>query len=136
MMHRMESAGATLGSHILNQAPWLVAWVIWLVFVNVVSAVFAIRHWEARWVLVAFVVNVPLMNLLYDSFGFVRILGLSHIIVWTPLLVFLVLRRSRFNPRTPFGAWIGVLVLTNGVSLLVDYVDLARFLMGDGARPQ
>jgi hypothetical protein len=131
----MESETATLGSHMMNQAPWLVAWLMWLVFVNVVSVIFVIRHTEARWVLVAFVVNVPLMNLLYDSYGFVRVLGLSHIIVWTPLLVFLVLRRSRFNPRTLFGGWITVLMLTNGISLVVDYVDLARFLMGDGALP-
>ena len=135
-MSRMETEGATLGSHIMNQAPWLVAWVGWIVFVNVVSVIFAIRHAEARWVLVAFVVNVPLMNLLYDSYGFVRVLGLSHIIVWTPLLVFLILRRSRFNPRTPFGAWITALMVTNATSLVVDYVDLARFLMGDGALPQ
>jgi hypothetical protein len=105
------------------------------VFLNVVSVVFAVRHSEARWVLVALVVSVPLMNLLFDTYGYVRVLGLAHVLVWTPLLVFLLLRRSRIGVKTPFGVWLHALMLTNAISLAIDYVQVARFVMERSSAP-
>lgn len=122
--------------HILNQEAWLVAWVFWMIVLNTASLLFAWRHREARWVLLAWIVNGPLMSYLFQTYGFVRLLGLSHVIVWTPLLLYLWPRWGGFEPRTPFGAWARVLVLTNTASLVIDYVDVIRYFAGDGALPQ
>jgi len=68
---------------------------------------------------------------LYDAVGFVRLLGLPHIVVWTPLAAYLVWRlRQRDLPAAPR---IVTVVFTASIclSLAFDYVDVARWLMGE-----
>ncbi len=132
----MEAEAATLLDHILNQSPVLKIWVFWLMIVNTASVLFVFRHVDARWVLAAWLINLSLMDYLYETYGFVRLLGLSHVIVWTPLLVYVGGRWRTFDPRSSFGVWIFALLATNAVSLLFDYVDVARYFLGDGALPQ
>jgi len=122
----------TFNQHLLAQSPLVVGWVAWLVIMNLGAVVFAWRHVEARWVLAAMLVNMPFMNMLFYFFGYTRILGLSHIIFWTPLLVYLWRRRKDLEPKTPFGIYIRVLFLSNLVSLAIDYTDVIRYLLGDG----
>lgn len=131
-----EGSPTTLFEHVLAQETWLVIWVFWLIILNTASILFVWRHVEARWVLLAFLVNGPIMNYLFGTYGFVRLLGLSHVIVWTPLLVYLWMRRERFDRRTFFGGWVLVLMITDGISLVVDYIDVVRYALGDGALPQ
>lgn len=125
----------TLMGHIMNQTPILVAWVTWLMIVNTASILFAGRHVEARWILAAWLVNFALMSGLFAAFGFTRILGLSHVLVWTPLLVYLWRRSSGAPAGSAFTTWILALFVSNAVSLLFDYVDVARYLLGDGLLP-
>jgi hypothetical protein len=42
-------------------------------------------------------------------------------------------RRSDFDSTTWFGWWVYVLMLTNTVSLVIDYVDVIRYALGDRA---
>ncbi len=65
-----------------------------------------------------------------------RLLGLSHVLVWTPVLIYLGRQWTSFDRRTLFGAWVTVLIVTNGISLAFDYVDVVRYFAGDGALPQ
>ncbi len=132
----MLDANLDLMGHIFNQTPYLVVWVSWLMAVNTMSVLFVARHVEARWVLGAWLVNLPLMTVLFDSVGFVRLLGLSHIVVWTPLLIYLWTRRAECDLKTGFGKWAMALFLSNGLSLAIDYVDIVRYMMGDGSLPQ
>ena len=126
----------TMMDHILNQAHVFRLWVFWLMIVNTASLLFVFRHVPARWVLLAWVINMPLMNYLYETYGFVRLLGLSHVLVWTPVLIYLGLKWRSFRLRTLFGAWVAVLIVTNGISLGFDYVDVVRYFAGDGMLPQ
>jgi len=75
--------------------------------------------------------NMPLIMYLFDTIGWVRIPGLSYIIVWTPLLIFLWLRRENIKLKTPFRIYITTLYFTNAFSLLIDYIDLVRYFVGD-----
>jgi hypothetical protein len=134
----VAEAPTTLMGHILNQGLLLVAWVLWLVVVNSASIVFVRAHREARWVLAAWLVNFAVMSLLFERFGFVRLLGLAHVLVWTPLLVYLWrrlpdVRRNRGGGA--FRAWLGALMVSNAISLVIDYVDVVRYLAGDGSLP-
>ncbi|MEX2524977.1 MAG: hypothetical protein WD750_08465 [Gammaproteobacteria bacterium] len=116
----------------MSQPTWVVIWVFWLVFLNIASAaVFAWRHVEARWVLAAMLANMPFMNLLFSYFDYTRILGLSHIILWTPLLIYLWQRRQKIQLKTPFGIYIHALFISNFISLIIDYIDVIRYLLGD-----
>ena len=126
----------TMMDHILNQALVLRLWVFWLMIVNTASLLFVFRHVPARWVLLAWAINMPLMNYLYETYGFVRLIGLSHVLVWTPVLIYLGRQWRSFDRRTLFGAWVTVLIVTNGISLAFDYIDVVRYFAGDGALPQ
>lgn len=122
----------TLFSQIMEQPPAILYWVYWLMIINTASILFIIHRVEARWTLAAWLLNgIIIMPYLYDQFGFVRLLGLAHIIVWTPLLVYLLQRRAHFALPSITGIYFWLLIVTNAVSLGFDYVDLARYFLGD-----
>jgi hypothetical protein len=118
--------------HILQEPLWLRLWVFWMIGVNTLSLVF-LRHIEARWVLGAWLGNLVLMSVLFELNGYNRLLGLSHVVWWTPLLIYLFRRRDQLPAVGAYTTWVKVLFLTNGVSLIVDYIDVARYALGDRA---
>ncbi len=115
--------------HILAEPLWLRLWILWMVILNSAS-VFFLRRAEARWTLAAWLLNLFTMNRLFDAFGYTRILGLSHVLWWTPLVVYLFRRRASFGEGA-FGGWARWLALTLAASLAVDYVDVARWALGE-----
>lgn len=116
---------------IMAEPLWLQAWVYWMMLINTAAFLF-LRTTEGKAVAVAWVGNIITMSALYEIVGYVRLLGLSHVIWWTPLVIFLFLRRGQF-PNGKTAAWLWILLLTNSASLVIDYVDVARYFMGDGA---
>jgi hypothetical protein len=68
---------------------------------------------------------------LYDKFGYVKLLGLPHIILWTPLVVYLYgqIRREDM-PQWPKRIMVAVLAVFV-VSLVFDYVDAVRYILGE-----
>ena len=75
---------------------------------------------------------LPSTALLYHYFGYSRILGLSHIVFWTPTVVYLLKIRRTWRVReTWLGKWIVVALAVILISLVFDYVDLVRWLLGD-----
>lgn len=116
--------------HILRYPAWLQAWIVWLGLVNT-AAVFFLRHVQARWALAAFGGAAMMMSTLLELNGFNRLLGLAHVVFWTPLVVYLVRQRPHLGPDARFRAWVTTLLATNITSLAVDYCDVARYLLGD-----
>lgn len=121
----------SLMARLMAEPWWLQAWVGWMMLVNTAS-LFFLRYREARWVLAVWIGNVITMMALYEAVGYVRLLGLSHVLWWTPLLVYLVAVRERFAGNGVFGWWARVLLVTIAVSLVIDYIDVVRYFMGDG----
>lgn len=117
---------------ILREPSWLVGWVFTLVIFNTASILF-IRRVEARWVLAAWLVAIVLMNVLFAQFGYVRLLGLGHIIPWTPLIIYLWARRAHWYLESLSGKWIAGVFTVNLISLIIDYVDVIRWLLGERA---
>ena len=71
------------------------------------------------------------MWVLYEINGYNRFLGLAHVVFWTPLSIYLYRRlRNLFGPPL-FESWIRVLLASIGLSLVIDYVDVLRYIMGD-----
>jgi len=120
----------TLTEEIMSQPLWLQAWIGWMGLVNVTAIIF-LRRVEARWVAAAMIVAFPLMTWLHAQYGYQRILGLAHVVAWTPLLVYLWSRRAQWDIASLSGKWIAVLFATNLTSLVIDYVDVARYLTGE-----
>ncbi|MCH7911234.1 MAG: hypothetical protein IIB38_16670 [Candidatus Hydrogenedentes bacterium] len=71
------------------------------------------------------------MTLLAEQMGYTRILGLSHAIFWTPLVIYLFTRRKNFEWDTIYGKWLYILLVTNVASLVIDYIDIIRYIAGD-----
>jgi len=105
-------------------------WVFWLMLVNT-ACVFFLTHRTSRIVGLTWIGNVFTMMIMYWSFGFVRLLGLSHVIWWTPLLVWLVPRVLKERPGGRYGVWLRLLIVSDLTSLVIDYIDVARYLLGE-----
>lgn len=118
-------------SLIAREPLWLKSWVYWMIFINSISIFFAFTRNEAHWVLTAWLANLLTMPMLFDAVGYVRLLGLPHIVFWTPLVIYLWMKRRSFS-GTWAGRYLWVVMATNGASLVIDYIDVARYLAGDG----
>lgn len=105
-------------------------WLALLVTVNLVIPLFFLNRLEAQVVVAALLASVILMTVLTAFSGFTRILGLGHI-PWVPLLYFLWTRLDQIPADDFFGLWIRVLMMLNGVSLIIDAVDVGRYIGGD-----
>ena len=106
------------------------AWVFWMMIVNTAS-IFFLKHTEARICLAVWIPNGITMMLLAEQMGYVRLLGLSHIVWWTPLVIYLFMRRKEIDLKTPVGKWLVALLVTISLSLVIDYIDVARYIAGD-----
>jgi len=105
-------------------------WVYVLVLMNLAGALVFIGHYEARVVLGVFLVGGLLMGAITSVAGFTRLLGLGHFL-WFPLLAWLATRLGEIPADEPYGMWIRALMLINGTSLVIDVVDVVRYLAGD-----
>ena len=128
MLELMQNFQTDLGT----QPVWVQIWVTWLALINSASVIFVFTRPETRWTLIAWIVAFCSVFGLYAIFGFERILGLGHIIAWTPLLWYLWRRRGDNFLTHWSGIYLHLLFLTNLISLVFDYVDLVRYFLGHG----
>jgi len=71
------------------------------------------------------------MTQLYAMVGYVKLLGLPHIVFWTPAAIFLITQLRRPDmPKVPRFIILVVLSVIL-ISLVFDYTDLALYLLGD-----
>ena len=116
----------------ISQGP---AWVYWWTRVidasNWLLLPFAFFDQRARIAFSAWLANIVMIIALYNIYGYTRILGLSHILAWTPLLFYLLSKRKSFLQENLAGRYLYWFMGVIGVSLLFDYLDLIRFLAGD-----
>ncbi len=101
-----------------------------LVAVNFVVPLFYIQTLEAQLAIAAFFAGAIVQSTLHSRLGFVRLLGLGHIF-WIPLVIWFGFRLGEVGVDSPFGIWLASLVLLNSVSLVIDVVDVIRFVSGE-----
>ncbi len=110
-----------------------VHWQLWLMVLmafNLVIPLFLLSHVEAQVVLCVLVASLMLFTVLTARFGFTRILGLGHIF-WFPLIYLLWTRLDQSPADDVFGIWIRALITLNAASLVIDAVDVVRYIAGD-----
>jgi hypothetical protein len=105
-------------------------WLALLVSANFVVPLFFIERIEAQAVICAFIIGMGLMTALTARFGFSRILGLGHV-AWLPLIGFLLSRMSGFPSDDAFGIWLRAVIVLNAFSLVIDAVDVVRYVRGE-----
>jgi hypothetical protein len=108
--------------------PWNL-WVGLLAMVNMVGGLIFIRTMEGQLALVCLMFGFLIMWVIYAQKGFVRLLGLGHLIAWTPQIVFYI--QSVGNTAGWFQYWIISVLVVNGISMVIDFVDVVRYSLGD-----
>ena len=108
--------------------PWRL-WLLVLVGLNAVVPLFFLGRLESQLVLGAFLTSMVLFSVLTSRFGFTRLLGLGHL-AWIPLLIFLSTRLDAVPGDELFGIWMRALIALNGISLVIDAVDVVRYVGG------
>lgn len=92
-------------------------------------------NWRFRWEPLAIIGSLALAGLfmteLFDRYGYVRLLGLAHLVVWAPIYGWLLWRRRAIGFKTVWGKYVHWYLLITGISLVVDAVDVIRYLAGD-----
>ncbi len=122
---------------VLMLSPVIVVWSGWMFGLSVIAPVVLLLfpgEWRDRIVVAAACVAViVLMPLWHAQVGYVRLVALPHIVVWTPLAIYLYRRRKHFAAPWPVRWTVAALMATIVVSLGFDYVDLLRWLLGERA---
>jgi len=134
------SVPATLNEAMSSEPMWLRVWVLTLVFTHLAALLFVVYRRDSRWavrvepiaIVVSFFLAGEAMNWLFHQVGYVRLLGLAHLVFWTPVYVWIFSRRSRIGRGSMFGEYIIVYLIIAGVSLGIDLIDVIRYLLGDG----
>lgn len=137
--HTMSDA-PTLAQMMMQQPLWLQAWIGVLVVTNLAAAAFLVRRdadgvrnicWPALAILGAFFGAAMLMDWLYAQYGYVRLLGLAHLVFWTPVYGWvLARRRSLAATGSAFARYLAVYLVVDGISLVIDVIDVVRYLTG------
>ncbi len=105
-------------------------WVAVLIILNGIVPLFFFGHLEAKLVLGVAVVNTIAVIALIALAGFTRLVGMGHAL-WIPLIYFLWGSLAQHPATTAFGVWLRLLMAANAASLVMDTIDVIRFLRGD-----
>ena len=105
-------------------------WLMLLIAINMVVPLFYFDRLEAQVILGALFASMMLMLIITARTGFTRLLGLGHIL-WLPLLFFLWSQLDQIPADDFFGSWVRALMVVNAVSLVIDSIDVSRYIAGD-----
>ncbi len=124
----------TLQQAIAHLPLWLRIWIDVLLF-GVFVLPFSLFIWResritAVAILVADVAAGFSVSLLYGHMGYVKLLGLPHIIFWVPLAIYLFRRVRRADVPIWPRRIISVVLVMILISLAFDCTDVVRYLLG------
>ena len=108
--------------------PWNV-WMGLLILVNIGGGLFFIRTMEGQLALACMMAAFMIMWGIYIKKGFVRLLGVGHLIAWTPQVAWYL---QVVGDKTGwFQYWLISAIVINGLCLAIDFVDVVRYSLGD-----
>lgn len=124
----------TLQEAIAAQPLWVNIWVNWLL-VSAFALPLVLLIWPQSRLIgivtaLASVVAGTGVGWMFDAMGYVKLLGLPHLVIWGPLLVWLIaqVRRGHLPVWPQRILW--VIVASIAVSLVFDVVDVLRYMLG------
>ncbi len=116
---------------LLLPKPWVV-WVGLLIAANLVAPLFFIGSLEAKVVVVAIMVGAITQMAIFRAKGFVRLLGLGHF-PWVLMIPWLWSRLGQLEVNNTFAYWLVAVIVLDGLSLIIDVTDVARYIKGERA---
>lgn len=127
----------TLSEAIAQQPQWVQYWLYVLLF-GILVLPLALLIWKQTRLTAVITIAASFIagfgvSWIYDQLGYVKLLGLPHIIVWTPLVLYLYGQIKREDmPVWPKRIMMAILAVFL-VSLMFDYVDVARYVLSERA---
>ncbi len=124
----------TLSQAIGLQSTWVQYWLYVLIF-SIVVLPLTLLIWRQTRISAIITIAASFLagfgvSRIYDQLGYVKLLGLPHIVLWTPLAYYLF-RQIKREDVTEWPRRIMMLVLAAFVlSLVFDYVDVLRYVLG------
>ncbi len=125
----------TLDEAMADQAAWLSIWLPILMFGSLAIPALLLIWKSSRLAglagIVATLLSFVTISWMYEQLGFVKLLGLPHVLFYTPVVIYFIARlRSGELPK--YARWLmiaSLLILL--ISLAFDYIDVARYLLGE-----
>ena len=107
-------------------------WLALLITANLIVPLFYSSTLEAQITIGALLLSFVTMSYIHSKRGYVRLLGIGHIF-WFPLVLWLGLRAFEEGLSDAFAVWLVSLVVLNSLSLILDVMDVVRYLRGERA---
>ena len=127
----------TLEEAMALQPEWVMMWVYVLVAGAFVTPV-VLLIWKASRKAGIITLGASLLagfgvQVIFDAMGYVKLLGLPHLILWVPIVVFLMAQQARGDmPNWPRRIiWFIIAIIC--VSLVFDFIDVVRWVLGERA---
>jgi hypothetical protein len=127
----------TLSEAIAQQPQWVQYWLNVLICGIVLLPITLLIWKQTRLTAIVTIAASVLagfgVSWLYDRLGYVKLLGLPHIVLWTPLAMYLYGQIRRQDMPMWARRILIVVLAVFLVSLAFDYVDVARYVLGERA---
>ena len=111
------------------------AWLYWMSFAIAITPLVLIFSKATRLdAVIVFLTNLAMfvgMAWIYEQMGYVRMMGIVHVILWTPLFIYLFLRAKNGEMPLLCRLVMWMFAATLAVSLVFDYTDVVRYLLGE-----
>jgi hypothetical protein len=130
---RYRATEAELQAYVDGLPAWVNAWRGWMFFVFGCAAVFVIWKREARWLALTMVVSLFAYDVVAMFHGVGRFPGIAFVVLWSPLALYLALRRPTLPRARPvdrvYAWWMATALVTLAVSLAFDVYNVAYSLV-------
>lgn len=115
-------------------------WMYWMMFIFFTSLVFVAKFKPARWIFTSIIATAVLAIITWKITENIHLFGIPHIIVWTPLAVYLW--KSTLSPSARLASqtigayskahfiWVTLLFVTIIISLVFDVRDFYLVMIG------
>lgn len=120
-----------MGTMLLFPLHWRL-WVAGLFAANFFAPLFFLNGEEGWMVLITAMAAAIAQMTIFSRLGFVRLLGLGHF-VWFGLVIWLWMRLEAIAPGSALWYWAVTVMVLNSISLVIDMVDVLRFVRGERA---
>jgi len=108
-------------------------WRLWLMLLggtNMIGGVVFFGQIEGKFAIGAIVIAMAIALPLTSRLGYTRLLGLMHV-AWIPLVVHFCGKLAVVPADVVFGMWIRAIIILNSISLVIDVIDVGRYIFGD-----
>ncbi len=130
-MQALQEASAAQDAYVATLPVWVHYWMYWMFAVLAGgSLVFSFFRVEARWLLLSFVVTIIATMALGMTVGWNKLWGVTHLVFWTPVVIYYIKRWPHIEKKSVFGVWFVLALATMIVSLVFDAKDFVEYLMG------